>query len=147
VTVTAGALICAGLTYPPPSSLRVRTFRDPGVVAFRGTPRRHRVSELILHETVTRDVKTTLAVLSRRRLGIHFIVGPDGEVTQHADPALTRVEHAAPHNVRSVGIEIVNPVQVRFLRRGLPWERHISAPWAVGRRYVLPTLAQVEAAT
>jgi hypothetical protein len=147
VTLDVHALICAGAMHPAPPGLIVRNFCDPGIVAFKGTPRRHPVSELILHETVTRDVKTTLAVLSRRRLGIHFLVGPDGEVTQHADPALTRVEHAAPHNIRSVGIEIVNPVEVRHMKPSLPWKRYIRAPWAVGGRYVLPTLAQVEAAT
>jgi hypothetical protein len=126
--------------------LRVRTFREPGVVEFKGTPRRQPVTEALLHETVTRDVSTALKVLAKRRLGVHFIVGPDGSVTQHADPALTRLEHAAPHNASSVGIEIVNPVEIRYMRVGLPWERHMKASWAVGGEYVLPTKSQVEAA-
>jgi hypothetical protein len=124
----------------------VRTFREPGVAEFKGKFRRVPVTEIVLHETVTRDVKTTVRVLQKRHLGVHFIIGPDGSITQHADPALVRLEHAAPHNGASVGIEIVNPVEVRFMRLGLPWDTYINAPWAVGRKYVLPTWSQAEAA-
>jgi hypothetical protein len=146
VSLSNGSIISNGRTFTPPETLRVATYRDAGVAEFKGKPRRVPVTELILHETVTRDVKTTVRVLQKRRLGIHFIIGPDGSITQHADPALVRLEHGAPHNVRSVGIEIVNPVEVRFLKPGLAWNSCIPAPWAVGRKYVLPTWCQAEAA-
>jgi len=125
--------------------LRVRSFVDDPTLNFVGTKRKARVTEIIVHETVTRDVKTTLRVLRRRRLGVHFLIAPDGEVLQLADPVTTRLEHAAPHNVRSVGIEIVNPVEPRFLRKGLPWTRTLRGAWAPQGHYVLPTIAQAEA--
>jgi hypothetical protein len=103
------------------------------------------VSEIIVHESVTRDVATTLRVLRRRRLGVHFLIAADGEVLQLADPITTRLEHAAPHNARSIGIEVVNPYEPRLLRRGLPWNRTIAARWAHGGHYVLPTPSQAEA--
>ncbi len=129
------------------TDLRVRSFIDDPTLRFLGTKRRASVTEIIVHETVTRDVKTTLLVLRRRRLGAHFVIAPDGEVLQLADPVTTRLEHAAPHNVRSVGIEIVNPVEPRFLRKGLPWTRVLCGAWAPGGHYVLPTAAQAEACT
>jgi hypothetical protein len=141
------ALVFNGLWVPAASALRIRTFREDPRLAFSGTKRRRLVSEIIVHETVTRDTETTLRVLRRRRLGAHSIVAPDGEVLQLSDPVRTRLEHAAPHNAASVGIEIVNPVEPRFLRPGLPWTRTLRARWAVGGHYVLPTLAQVEACT
>jgi len=127
------------------SNLRVRSFVDDPTLKFVGTKRKVPVSEIIVHETVTRDVKATLRVLRRRKLGAHFMIAPDGEVLQLADPVATRLEHAAPHNVRSVGIEIVNPVEPRFLRKRLPWTRTLRGIWAPGGHYVLPTLAQAEA--
>jgi hypothetical protein len=127
--------------------LRVRSFREDPTLAFQGTRRAHTVNEIIVHETVTRDVATTLRVLRRRKLGVHFLVAPDGEALQLADPLTTRLEHAAPHNARSIGIEIVNPYEPRLLRRGLPWSRTIRARWAHGGSYVLPTAAQAEACT
>jgi hypothetical protein len=138
-------MIIDGARVAARSELRISTYEEDRKLELRGAPRKRPVSELIIHETVTRDVATTLRVLRKRRLGVHFIIAPDGEVLQLADPARTRLEHAAPHNVRSVGVEIVNPVEPRFLRKGLAWTRTIRARWAAGGAYVLPTLAQAEA--
>jgi hypothetical protein len=144
IAPSQGQIICNGATLPAPSGMHIRTYLDPRVPVFTGQPRKLPVTEITLHETVTRDVKTAQRVLARRRLGVHFIVGPYGDITQHADPALVRLEHAAPHNGRSVGIEVVNPVEARFLRDHLPWEEIIQVPWLRGG-YVLPTRAQAEA--
>jgi hypothetical protein len=103
------------------------------------------VTELVIHETVTTSVDTTIAVLQRRKLGVHFIIGPDGAVTQHNDLTLDRVAHAPPHNKRSVGIEVVQPYYPEHLRDGHPWEQVIDAKWAHKKRYVVPTIAQTEA--
>lgn len=138
------AIVLDGQQASAPDSMRVRTFVEDPSLAFSGSKRRKTVSELIVHETVTRDVSTTLRVLRRRRLGAHFIIAPDGEVLQAADPVTTRLEHAAPHNAASIGIEIVNPVEPRFLRPKLPWKRTVKATWAVGGSYVLPTPEQAE---
>jgi len=139
------AIVLNRVHVPAPDAMRVRTFvKDPSL-AFAGSKRRKVVSEIVVHETVTRDVKSTLRVLRMRKLGVHFIVAPDGELLQLADPVRTRLEHAAPHNVSSIGIEIVNPVEPRFLRPRLPWTRTLKASWAAGGHYVLPTPEQAEA--
>jgi len=143
--MTESAFVMDGARVAAPAGLRVRTYLEDPSLAFRGSPRRKTVNELVIHETVTRDVPSTLRILRRRKLGTHFVVAPDGEVLQLADPVLVRLEHAAPHNVRSVGVEIVNPVEPRLLRKNLPWRRSIKAKWASGGAYVLPTPAQAEA--
>jgi hypothetical protein len=77
---------------------------------------------------------------------VHLVVGPDGVVTQHGDLATDVLWHVGPlHNWLSVGVEVVTPYYPRLLRKGLPWDRAIYAPWAHEGQYVLPTLAQAEA--
>jgi len=143
---TEDTLVVAGKELEPPKCLHVRNFRDPAVVRFKGRSRvGRRVTELIVHETVTRSVAATVRVLMRRRLGVHLIVGPDGDVTQHGDLAHDRLTHAGGHNGPSVGIEVVNPYYPYLLKGELPWRRTIKAPWAHKGEYVLPTPAQAEA--
>jgi hypothetical protein len=138
-------LIIAGHDVGVPG-LRVRNWRDAGMVRFAGTDRTGRtVDELILHETVTRSTKATVDVLLKRRLGVHLIVGGDGEITQYGDLAFDRLAHAGGHNGPSVGIEVVNPYYPRFTSPKLPWQKVIDAPWAHEGRYVLPTPEQAEA--
>ncbi len=140
------ALIVAGRALQPPPGLDLRNFLDPQVLRFNGAPRAGQpVTELILHESVTRSVSATVGVLARRGLGVHLIVAPDGRVTQHAHLADTRLAHAGGHNGPSVGLEVVNPYYPHLLRRDLPWTRSIAAPWAHRGAYVLPTPAQAEA--
>ncbi|ACY13301.1 N-acetylmuramoyl-L-alanine amidase [Haliangium ochraceum] len=142
----ANTLIVAGKDVAVPHGLRVRNWRNAGVYRFPARNRAGRtVNELILHETCTRDVATTVRVLRKRRLGVQLIVAADGEVTQHGDLAHDRLAHAGGHNGPSVGIEVVNPYYPRNLRDALPWKRVIDAPWAHEKRYVVPTLEQAEA--
>ncbi len=139
-------LIVAGADVPAPAGLRVRNYRDAEVTRFAGRDRTGRVvSELILHETVTRSVDSTVKVLLKRKLGVQLIIGPDGEVTQHGDLAHDRLAHAGGHNGPSVGIEVVNPYYPKYASAKLPWKRIIDAPWAHQRRYVVPTPEQAEA--
>lgn len=113
---------------------------------FRGKSRCGKpVTEVIIHETVTRSVEVTIRVLQKRNLGAHFIIGPDGEVTQHGDLANDWLYHAGFHNRPSVGIEVVNPYYPRCRKAGVVWTRTIEAPWAHEGHYVLPTIAQAEA--
>ena len=140
------ALIVAGNALMPPAGLVVANYLDPDVHRFRGKDRIGRpVTEVVIHETVTRSLADTVTVLKRRRLGVHLIVAPDGRVTQHADLAHDRVPHARGHNTGSVGIEIVTPYHGRLLKHGLPWTRVVDAPWAEGGDYVLLTPEQAEA--
>jgi hypothetical protein len=103
------------------------------------------VTELVIHETVTRSVADTVAVLQKRGLSVHLIMGPDGALTQHGDLGDETLWHAGDHNGRSVGVEVVNPYYPKYLTSGMAWGRTIDAGWAHERRYVLPTPAQAEA--
>ena len=100
--------------------------------------------EVVLHESVTFSRAATVDVLRARKLGVHFIVAPDGSVTQHAP-----VEHACAHagtahNARSIAIEVVNPY---YAPRGA--ERTLDGPWVHHRQsrddaYRVPPPVQVE---
>ena len=122
----------------------------PGMPVSQGESFRNRkrpgglVTEVIVHETVTRSHADTLAVLRQRRLGVHLIVDEHGALHQHGDLQDDLLWHAGAHNGPSVGVEIVNPYEPRFLPRNGPWERILTGPWAAGGRYVVPTLAQLE---
>ena len=142
----SNVLIINGRPLPAPEGVAVRNYLDPDVRRFTGKDRSGRpVTEVIVHETVTRSVASTVRVLEKRKLGVHLIVGPDGAVTQHGDLARDRLAHAGGHNAPSVGIEVVNPYYPEYLKPDLPWSTVIEAPWAHKRRYVLPTLEQAEA--
>jgi hypothetical protein len=139
-------IVIAGQLFAPPEGLEVTNFLDPAVPCFKARRRaKTPVTELVIHETVTTSVNTTIEVLRRRKLGVHFIIGPNGAVTQHNDLALDRVAHAPPHNKRSVGIEVVTPYYPDYLGEGQPWKQVIDAKWAHKKRYVVPTLEQAEA--
>jgi hypothetical protein len=140
------AFIVGGRAVAAPAELRVLNFHDEGVLHFEGRARdAQSVSEIIVHESVTRSADATARVLERRRLGVHLIVAPDGVVHQHGDLATARLAHAGGHNGPSIGIEVVNPYYPFLVRDGLPWQRNIAARWAHKDRYVLPTPAQAEA--
>ena len=140
------SLLVSETTCDPPPGLSITNFRSPIVDAFEGRSRAGRaVTELIIHETVTRSVETTVAVLRQRSLGVHLIVDADGAVTQHGDLQDARLSHAGGHNGPSVGIELVNPYYGARVKPSDPWTRVIDAPWAHRGRYVVPTFEQVEA--
>lgn len=142
----ASSFLVGGVSLPP-IGVVVTNYLNPSVHRFRGRNRQGQVvNEFIIHETVTRSVADTVSVLIRRNLGVHLIMGPNGEITQHGDLADDSLGHAGPqHNRRSVGIEVVNPYYPKFLRSGLPWTRVIEAGWAHEGRYVVPTPQQAEA--
>ena len=138
--------VVARRVLPAPCGLDVTNFHDPEVHRFTGRDRSGRaVTEVIVHESVTRSAADTVAVLKRRRLGVHLVVAADGRVIQHGDLAHDRLAHAGGHNGPSVGIEVTNPYYPKYLRDGLPWSRVIDARWAHRGRYVLPTPEQAEA--
>jgi len=139
------ALIIDGRSLLPPDGVLVQNFLEPDVHRFSGRDRSGPITEVIVHETVTRSVASTIKVLERRKLGVHLIVGPGGAVTQHGDLARDRLAHAGGHNAPSVGIEVVNPYYPEYLKPNLPWSTVIEAPWAHKKRYVLPTATQAEA--
>lgn len=137
--VVRGALV-------PAPGLEVRSLLEDGVVRFPSKGTRARATELVVHETVTTSVASTVDVLQHRGLSVHLILGPDGVFTQHGDLASEVLWHAGPvHNGPSFGVEVVNPYYPKLLTKGLPWGRTIKAPWAHEGQYVLPTPAQAEA--
>ena len=137
--------VVRGAVVPTPG-LEVKNFLEGGVVRFPSKGARSRATELVVHETVTTSVASTIDVLQHRGLSVHLILGPDGVFTQHGDLASEVLWHAGPvHNGPSFGVEVVNPYYPSYLKPGLPWDRVIKAPWAHKGEYVLPTPAQAEA--
>jgi hypothetical protein len=141
----SGGFIVSGKSTSSVEDLTIRTFADAGVHRFASKAKRTRATELVVHESVTRSVDSTVSVLKKRGLGVHLILGPDGMFTQHGDLATDVLWHASGHNGVSFGVEVVNPYYPRHLKQGLPWGRVIDAPWAHEKKYVLPTPAQAEA--
>ncbi len=136
--IVGGAKVCA-------PGLAIRNFADDEVYRFASKGKRARATELVIHETVTRSVDETIAVLKKRGLSVHLVMGPDGELSQHGDLATDIFWHASQHNGASFGVEVVNPYYPSYLKPSLPWSRVIKAPWAHKGEYVLPLPAQAEA--
>ena len=109
----------------------------------RGSP----CTEIVVHETVTVDVPSTVHVLRERGLGVHAIVDSDGVLYYFSDLADSIQWHASQHNNASFGVEVVNPVEPKYRPKSGPWSEEISAKSIPGGRYVVPTLQQCEAVT
>ncbi|MBK8977136.1 MAG: N-acetylmuramoyl-L-alanine amidase [Planctomycetes bacterium] len=135
----------SGVATCPVDGLTVRTFAEDGVHRFASKGKRAGAVELVIHETVTRSVDSTIAVLKKRGLSVHLVMGADGALTQHGDLATDILWHASQHNGASFGVEVVNPYYPSYLKPGLPWDRVIKAPWAHKGEYVVPLPAQCEA--
>src|SRR5690606_40936286 len=67
---------------------------DLGVHRFPSKGKRARAVELVIHETVTRSVASTIAVLKKRGLSVHLVMDADGALTQHGDLATDILWHA-----------------------------------------------------
>jgi hypothetical protein len=144
--VSERAFIVGGKAIEPPPGLDVLNFNAAGIHRFRYRDRAGKpVTELVIHETVTRSAEETVAVLKKRSLSVHLILDEHGRFTQHGDLANDNLAHASQHNVASVGIEVVNPYYPSYLKPGMAWSTVIDAPWAHKKKYVLPTPAQAEA--
>jgi len=117
---------------------------------FQGQPPRVApVKRIVLHHTVTRSVADTIKVLNWRGLSTHYIVGPSGDVHETLDPAKYRARHVGlgKHD-DSVGIDVVNPLDVDVDDRSGHWDRIGTADWAPqsdGGQYRLDTDAAIEA--
>ena len=106
---------------------------------FKWRARTETCDAIVIHESAgTNPAKT----LRRKSLGCHFIIGPGGHVMQHNDIS-ARVSHASKMNDRSIGIEVINPY---YPPPTQSWIDVIdNAPWAHKKRYLVPTLKQLEA--
>ncbi len=151
--VTAG-IIVNGTPLEGPEGVSVKNFTDPSVYRFVNQKRTSAVTEVVVHETVTRSWQGTVHVLmpsspsnpGGRGLGVHFIADHDGTIYQHGDLATDMLWHASQHNGPSVGIETVNPYEPSLAPPNGPWKDVIeNAPWAAGGKYLVPTPEQSEA--
>jgi hypothetical protein len=144
VEVMAGIVVHGQELEAPPGISLVSHVR--GTSSLRNCARRTpEVTEVVVHETVTQSAAATVAVLQQRGLGVHFIVGYDGTVYQHADLLDDETWHASEHNPMSVGIEVVNPFEKQYLPHLNPvWVNELDVPWA-SSTYVVPTPEQSEA--
>jgi len=70
----SGGFIVSGVTTCPVDGLTVRTFAEAGVHRFAPKGKRARAVELVIHETVTRSVDSTIAVLKKRGLSVHLVM-------------------------------------------------------------------------
>lgn len=123
--------------------MHVSTWED-GEHRFPVKRARERVTECMLHETVTTSLAATVRAINSRKLGVQFIVAPDGSVSQHGDAVTDMQEHVGSHNGAAVGIEVVTPYYPTGMPAGGPWRDVLEAPWAHRGRYVVPTLEQAE---
>ena len=80
----SGGFIVSGVATCPVDGLAVRTFAEDGVHRFPSKGKRARAVELVVHETVTRSVDSTIAVLKKRGLSVHLVMGADGALTGYA---------------------------------------------------------------
>jgi hypothetical protein len=146
-------IVVGGNKLSPPDDVIVKNFLDPSVYHFQNKIRNCNVTEVIIHETVTRSWSDTVKVLKPKTasnpngqgLGVHFIVDADGIIYQHGDLATDFLWHANEHNLKSVGIETVNPYYPKYVSKLSPWTDFIDAPWADGGKYCVPTASQAEA--
>ncbi len=140
IALPAG-LVDAGLT--------ATNFVSDEVHRFDARSRSSEVQHLVLHESVTRDVASTVRVLDGKDYGVHLMVAPDGHVTCHNDLVADQPIHANQLNSTSVGLEVVTPYSPKWARS--PFNQYIDAKWwtwvpdDAPRQYVLPTTAQQDA--
>ncbi len=108
------------------------------------------IDEIVVHESVSASVESTLTTLRSKGYGVHLIVSPTGEVTQHA-PLVDECAHAgvadthppSTHNDRSVAVELVSPYYEPEQLE--PGQVVIDARWAHRGRYLMPSLPALEA--
>lgn len=141
------SIIANGKSISVFEGMRVKNFLNADIVRFKNQSRKPgNVKEYIQHETVTASWKTTQAVLIKRKLGVQFIIDPDGIIYQHGDIETDLQYHASSHNGVCVGCELVNPYYPKYIpKSGSPWKTIIDAPWAHEGKYVVPTIESLEA--
>jgi hypothetical protein len=107
-----------------------------------------RVDFCVLHETCGTTKQGCIDTLERKQhLGVHFILDPDGNWSQHGDPTLHYMAHAGPMNDCSFGVEIVNPYAPQFNDKPEVFSDWVRSRWWTWTpcepRYVMPTKAQL----
>ena len=74
----SGGFVVGGKATCPVDGLSIRTFAEDGVHRFPSKGKRARAVELVIHETVTRSVDSTIAVLKKRNSSLRPVVTTGG---------------------------------------------------------------------
>jgi len=118
-------------------------------VHFTCKPRNGEVTNIVIHESVTNSVASTVDALQAQGYGVHFMIAPDGHLSCHNDAVTEYLIHGNQLNGRSVGIEVINPYSPKYAKP--PFTRTIPATWwtwvpkGASPLYTLPTDAQLKA--
>ena len=72
---------------------------------------------IVLHDSITRTAKSCFRVLEKRDLSTHFLIDEDGTIYQCADPAARYTLHAAAWNRHSIGLDMINLLSTRHLKK------------------------------
>jgi hypothetical protein len=139
-------IVVDGKFYAPPDGIAVKNFFASSVPRFEHRTnlgaRSATITAVVIHETETSSLEKAVTTLKGKRAGAHFIVSPDGSVTQHGDLVTDYFKHADHYNCHSVGIEVVNPYYGERLKP--PWTETLKAGWVNGGNYIVPTPQQAE---
>lgn len=134
-----------------------RGFTQPGIedVGFIGYNRNGQsITQIVLHESVSSSKERTITSLLTSKskqgesmpLSVHFIISPNGIVSQHLPIELAGVHadgNGEGHNIASIGVEIVNLVNVTYT--GMKNKILQNVPWVDKHIYVVPPTTQLEA--
>jgi hypothetical protein len=71
-------LIAAGVT--------CSNWKDDGETHFKARARANPPTHICIHESVTTSAPSTVRVLDAKGFGVHFMMCPDGHISQHNDP-------------------------------------------------------------
>lgn len=103
---TGGSFIAGGRRVACP--VPVATWKETGLLPFKGLKPRARTQRLVLHWTASENGRQVVhSTLSKGGLSVHFLVEPDGTIVQFCDADML-CAHATGMNVDSIGIEVVN---------------------------------------
>lgn len=108
------------------------------------------IKNIVLHETGGISSTGAINSMKKQKLGVHFIISPNGEIIPCVDPLLMTC-HAKGMNNKSVGIEVVNPYSPNKIKTDHNYS-YIEAQWWTwcpdknDKRYVLPFPGQIHSA-
>jgi len=108
---------------------------------FKSFHRKRQPDLIVLHESVTDSRETTIAVLKKRGLGVHYTVDRDGSVINHVPLDRYSYHAGSGRNTNSIAIEVINRYYGAYAK---PGNTVISAVWAHKGRYIMPTQIQLE---
>jgi hypothetical protein len=150
ITTTSQQFIIGGDWVPVPfSGFQFSNYSDDGEPLLRHKTRDPDdiVDFAVLHETTGVSKERCIDTLDTRNLGVHFILDPDGNWSQHGDPVMHEMPAAGALNPCSFSLEIVNPYTPANNTKPKVFTKSIPARWWTWtpgeKRYVLPTDAQL----